>query len=129
MNMVGVSRTGSGKTLSFVLPALNHIAAQPQIARGEGPDALVMAPTRELAQQVESVARQYAQPMGLNVVSLVGGNDRKTQMHALRSRPAHFIVATPGRMIDLLNTRDVNLHRCTYLGIFRYSIVQFSDNS
>ena len=52
MNMVGVSRTGSGKTLAFLLPSILHINAQEKIRRGDGPIAVVLLPTRELAQQV-----------------------------------------------------------------------------
>lgn len=58
-DMIGIAQTGSGKTLAYTLPATVHINNQPQIARGEGPIALILAPTRELAQQIQKVAIDF----------------------------------------------------------------------
>lgn len=65
-DLVGIAQTGSGKTLAYMLPALVHISQQRGLARGEGPIVLVLAPTRELAQQIQTVARDYG-----NVLSKV----------------------------------------------------------
>ena len=61
--MVGIAQTGSGKTLGFALPGLNHIKAQAPMQRGDGPIALCMCPTRELAQQVMTVCEEFANSM------------------------------------------------------------------
>lgn len=58
-NMVGIAQTGSGKTLAYMLPAIIHIKNQPRLQRGDGPIALVLAPTRELAQQIQQVSHTY----------------------------------------------------------------------
>jgi superfamily II DNA/RNA helicase len=69
-DVVGVAQTGSGKTASYLLPAIVHINAQPRLARGDGPICLVLAPTRELAQQIETVAHQFAQVSACDVLVL-----------------------------------------------------------
>ncbi|WP_157267677.1 DEAD/DEAH box helicase [Azohydromonas aeria] len=100
------SSTGSGKTASFVLPALERILA----ARGDntkrrdksmtGPRILVLAPTRELAQQVAKAATDYGRHVqGLRVVTVVGGVPYGAQLKALRG-PVDILIATPGRLID-----------------------------
>ena len=71
--MVGVSRTGSGKTLAFLLPSIVHIAAQDRLERGDGPIAVVLLPTRELAQQVQQVAKDFVRSAGLYSTCLFGG--------------------------------------------------------
>lgn len=57
--MVGIAQTGSGKTLAYIMPAVVHINHQPRLQRGDGPIALVLAPTRELAQQIQQVANDF----------------------------------------------------------------------
>ena len=72
-DLVGVAKTGSGKTLGYILPALVHIMHQKKIERGEGPIALILAPTRELTQQIQTVAEQFGRKMGIFNVAVFGG--------------------------------------------------------
>eukprot|EP00116_Pleurobrachia_bachei_P003933 sb/3464195/ len=113
-DLVGIARTGSGKTLAFALPAIIHIAAQPALNPGEGPIALVLCPTRELAQQVMKVCEEFGRLANLKTACLYGGASKGQQIRDLQAG-ADLVVATPGRLIDLLNMGKTNLHRCTYL--------------
>lgn len=113
-NMVGIAQTGSGKTLSYILPALVHIAAQPPLKPGEGPIALILAPTRELACQIQEVARVFGAAMRVRNTCLYGGAPKGPQIRTLRYG-AEIVVATPGRLIDLLNDGHTNLNRCSFL--------------
>lgn len=75
-DIIGIAETGSGKTASFVIPLLVYISDLPKLTpenMADGPYALIMAPTRELAQQIEQEALKFATPMGFNCVSIVGG--------------------------------------------------------
>ncbi|EDW78246.1 uncharacterized protein Dwil_GK16276, isoform C [Drosophila willistoni] len=115
-DLVGIAQTGSGKTLAYMLPAIVHIGNQPPILRGEGPVALVLAPTRELAQQIQSVVRDYGhlcQPE-IRHTCIFGGSSKVPQARDLE-RGVEVIIATPGRLIDFLENRNTNLQRCTYL--------------
>ncbi|XP_063693300.1 uncharacterized protein LOC134825090 [Bolinopsis microptera] len=113
-DLIGIARTGSGKTLAFALPAIIHIAAQPALNPGEGPIALVLCPTRELAQQVMAVCEEFGNLANLKTACLYGGAPKSQQIRDLQSG-ADLVVATPGRLIDLLNMGKTNLQRCTYL--------------
>ena len=113
-NVVGVARTGSGKTASFLIPAIVHLKAQQQLKRGDGPICLVIVPTRELAQQVQTVADQFCQSVGIRSVCCYGGANKGDQISELR-KGAEIVVATPGRLIDLLKSSITNLHRTTYV--------------
>jgi len=72
-DVIGVAKTGSGKTLAFLLPLFRHILDQPPLQDGEGPVGLVMAPARELANQIYAEAKKFAKPMGLRVACVYGG--------------------------------------------------------
>lgn len=114
---IGIAKTGSGKTLAFVLPMLRHIKDQPPLVPGDGPIGLVMAPTRELVQQIHSDIRKFAKVMGLSCVPVYGGSGVAQQISELK-RGAEIVVCTPGRMIDILCTsggKITNLRRVTYL--------------
>uniref|UniRef100_A0A0N4Z8W3 RNA helicase n=1 Tax=Parastrongyloides trichosuri TaxID=131310 RepID=A0A0N4Z8W3_PARTI len=113
-DIVSIAKTGSGKTLGFMLPAINHIANQPKRGYGDGPGVLVLLPTRELAQQVEEVSRDYCKAMGMNMCCLFGGAPKGGQARDLQ-RGVDVIVATPGRLIDFLATETTNLRRCSFL--------------
>jgi len=113
-DIVGIAKTGSGKTLSFILPALIHINAQPYLERGDGPIALVLCPTRELAQQCQEVANQYGQLCHIRNTCVYGGASKGPQLRDLE-RGVEICIATPGRLIDFLEQRKTNLRRCTYL--------------
>lgn len=111
-DLIGIAQTGSGKTLGFTLPGLVHINAQPP--SNDGPIALCLCPTRELAQQVMEVCEQFTAAMRIRAVCLYGGSSKYQQTRQL-SEGVEFAIATPGRLIDLLNTKRVSLRRCSYL--------------
>ncbi|XP_038898206.1 DEAD-box ATP-dependent RNA helicase 42 [Benincasa hispida] len=114
---IGIAKTGSGKTLAFVLPMLRHIKDQSPVVPGDGPIGLIMAPTRELVQQIHSDIKKFSKVMGLRCVPVYGGSGVAQQISELK-RGAEIVVCTPGRMIDILCTsagKITNLRRVTYL--------------
>ncbi|XP_004931451.1 ATP-dependent RNA helicase dbp2-like isoform X1 [Bombyx mandarina] len=113
-DMVGIASTGSGKTLAYMLPAAVHIVHQQRIQRGDGPIALILAPTRELAQQIQSVAQAYSARGCIRNTCLFGGSPKGPQARDLE-RGVEIVIATPGRLIDFLERGTTNLRRCTYL--------------
>ncbi|KAI3390718.1 hypothetical protein diail_8783 [Diaporthe ilicicola] len=116
-DLIGVAVTGSGKTAAFLLPLLVYIRSLPALDennKADGPYALIMAPTRELAQQIESEAKKFAEPLGFNTVSIVGGHSIEEQAFALRNG-AEIIVATPGRLKDCIERRLLVLSQCCYI--------------
>lgn len=113
-NIVGVAQTGSGKTLAYILPAILHINSQPQLKRGDGPIALVLAPTRELAQQIQQVTTEFGYSSYIRNTCIFGGAPRGGQARDLE-RGVEIAIATPGRLIDFLENGTTNLQRCTYL--------------
>ncbi|KAK0168721.1 hypothetical protein PV327_002495 [Microctonus hyperodae] len=113
-DMVGIASTGSGKTLSYILPAIVHINSQPKLCRKDGPIALVLAPTRELAQQIQQVADDFGHTSGIRNTCLYGGAPKGAQARDLDSG-VEIVIATPGRLLDFLESGRTNLKRCTYL--------------
>ena len=116
-DVIGVAKTGSGKTMAFVLPMLRHIKDQDPVSGDDGPIALIMTPTRELCTQIYSDLQPFAKALKLRSIAAYGGNAIKDQIAELK-RGAEIIVATPGRLIDLLaanSGRVTNLKRATYL--------------
>lgn len=113
-DMVGIASTGSGKTLSYILPAIVHINNQPKILRKDGPIALVLAPTRELAQQIQQVADDFGHSSGIRNTCLYGGAPKNLQARDL-DVGVEIVIATPGRLLDFLESARTNLRRCTYL--------------
>lgn len=116
-DVIGIAETGSGKTLAYLLPMFRHILNQRPLKEGEGMIGLIMAPTRELAQQIYLEARAFTRILNLNVVCVYGGAEVGSQLSQLK-RGAEIVVCTPGRMIDVLTTNGgkfANLHRVTYL--------------
>jgi ATP-dependent RNA helicase DDX5/DBP2 len=113
-NVVGIAQTGSGKTLSFILPAILHILGQPPLQRGDGPIALVLAPTRELACQIQEVAQEYGRVMDIRNSCLYGGASKGPQIGELQRTP-QIVIATPGRLLDILKMGKTTLRRVTYL--------------
>jgi len=112
-DLIGIAATGSGKTLAFVLPFLVHISAQPKAATGE-PLVLVLAPTRELAMQTAEVAESMGAVCSVASACIYGGAPKGPQYAALR-RGAQVVVATPGRLKDLMQEGAVSLRRCSFL--------------
>ncbi|XP_028029193.1 ATP-dependent RNA helicase dbp2-like isoform X1 [Bombyx mandarina] len=134
-DMVGIAQTGSGKTLAYILPAIVHIINQPRLLRDDGPIVLVLAPTRELAQQIqqtligmkaiapelmddpapmEIVANEFGQSIHVRNTCIFGGAPKGPQGRCLE-RGVEIVIATPGRLIDFLEKETTNLRRCTYL--------------
>merc|ERR1740123_2564689 len=113
-DMIGVAETGSGKTLAFLLPAVVHINAQPLLRPGDGPIALVVAPTRELAKQIKIECDKFGYTSQLKNTCVYGGAPKREQAADLR-RGVEILIATPGRLIDFLSTQTTNLQRVTYL--------------
>jgi superfamily II DNA/RNA helicase len=107
------ARTGSGKTAAFVLPALQRLK-QPAAAAGAGPRVLVLAPTRELAMQVQKATHGYGSGQKLRTALLVGGLPFGAQLQSLR-KPVDIAVATPGRLKDHLQRGSVSLARVELL--------------
>ena len=112
-DLVGLAETGSGKTLAFLLPAIVHVNAQPVLEEGDGPLALILAPTRELAVQIADECVRFGHPCGVSTLCVYGGVPKQPQVQALRKAP-EVLVATPGRLNDLLSSRKTELSRCTY---------------
>ncbi|KAG2453554.1 hypothetical protein HYH02_001773 [Chlamydomonas schloesseri] len=113
-DVLGIAKTGSGKTAAFVLPMLVHIMDQPELAKGEGPIGLLVAPTRELAEQIHKETRRFSKPYGLRVAAAFGGLSKYEQFKALKGG-SEVAVATPGRMIDLIKMKACSCARVTYL--------------
>ncbi|EOO02492.1 putative pre-mrna-splicing atp-dependent rna helicase prp28 protein [Phaeoacremonium minimum UCRPA7] len=116
-DLIGVAVTGSGKTAAFLLPLLVYISGLPPLdeyTKADGPYALILAPTRELAQQIESEAKKFATPLGFTCVSIVGGHSLEEQAFNLRNG-AEIIVATPGRLVDTIERRLLVLSQCCYI--------------
>lgn len=113
-DLVGIASTGSGKTLSYILPAIVHINNQPRISRGDGPIALILAPTRELAQQIQQVANEVGETSQIKNTCLFGGAPKSVQARDL-DKGVEIVIATPGRLIDFLVSGRTNMKRCTYL--------------
>lgn len=111
---VGIARTGSGKTVAFLLPALIHIMNQPPLQRGDGPICLVLVPTRELAQQAATWAETFGTPCNIRHCCVYGGAPKGPQLRDIE-RGAEVVIATPGRLLDYLEARKVHLRRTTYL--------------
>ncbi|KAH7328682.1 P-loop containing nucleoside triphosphate hydrolase protein [Stachybotrys elegans] len=116
-DVVGVAKTGSGKTVAFLLPMFRHIKDQPPLKDTDGPVGLIMTPTRELAVQIHRDCKPFLKKMGLRAVCAYGGAPIREQIADLK-RGAEIIVCTPGRMIDLLAAnqgRVTNLRRVSYV--------------
>jgi len=129
-DMIGIAFTGSGKTLVFVLPMI-MIALQEEmmmpIAAGEGPIGLIVCPSRELARQTYEVVEQFVAPLveagypPLRSLLCIGGIDMRSQLEVVK-RGVHIVVATPGRLKDMLAKKKMSLDACRYdfFGSFQY---------
>lgn len=113
-DVVGIAQTGSGKTIAFGLPALMHICAQPPLKNGEGPISLCIAPTRELAMQIEKDMIPYSSACGIKIACVYGGAPKREQIFKMR-QGIEFLICTPGRLLDFLERGIINLYRVTYL--------------
>ncbi len=108
-DVIGIAQTGTGKTHAFAIPMIQHLAKK------EGA-AIVLAPTRELAIQIDDAVRMLANPFGIKTACLIGGAPMRPQIDALRRRP-EIIIATPGRFIDHMENRNMVLTKVSMLVI------------
>ncbi len=109
-DLLGVAQTGTGKTAAFALPLLHRLAENAGRPDRGQPRALILAPTRELAGQIGASLRAYGRHLRLNTSVVFGGTPVRPQIRAL-SRGVHVLVATPGRLIDLMKQGHVRLDR------------------
>ena len=117
-DLIGIAETGSGKTAAFILPLLSYLERQPKDRRmrtpEDGPLAVIMAPTRELAQQIHAETLKLSQESDVRSVCVVGGVSIRDQGVLLR-KGCDIVVATPGRLIDCLENRYVVFNQCNYV--------------
>lgn len=113
-DVVGIAETGSGKTLTYCLPGIVHINAQPLLAPGDGPIVLVLAPTRELAVQIQQEMTKFGKSSRIRNTCVYGGVPKGPQIRDL-AKGVEVCIATPGRLIDMLESGKTNLRRVTYL--------------
>ncbi len=112
-DMVGLAQTGTGKTAAFLLPLLTHLSDEPPVHKNQPPLALILAPTRELALQVLENVRSFTKHMNIRSVAVYGGARYDGQINGLR-RGAEIVVATPGRLEDLIKRGAVSLEAIRY---------------
>ncbi|WFC99104.1 RNA helicase [Malassezia yamatoensis] len=116
-DLVGIAKTGSGKTIAFLLPLFRHVKDQRSLRPGEGPIALILTPTRELALQIYRDAKPFLLATNLRGTCVYGGPPISEHIAEMKRLP-EVVIATPGRMIDLLGAnsgRVTNMSRVTYL--------------
>lgn len=116
-DLVGISSTGSGKTAAFVLPMLFYIKQLPPVTpliAQDGPYALILAPSRELALQIEQEASKFSSFCRMKICSIVGGRSAEQQTLTL-SQGVEMVVATPGRLADSLDAKQTVLNQCFYV--------------
>jgi ATP-dependent RNA helicase RhlE len=109
-DLLGVAQTGTGKTAAFALPLLHRLADKPGKPQHKRPQALILAPTRELAGQIGDSLKTYGRHLRLYTVVVYGGMSIRPQIKAMQ-RGAHILVATPGRLLDLMNQGHVKLDK------------------
>ena len=122
-DLIGIAFTGSGKTLTFGIPLLMFAMEEEMnmpLEQGEGPICLVLCPSRELARQTHEVIEYYSNILSekglpcIRTCLCIGGEDKRVQLAKLKDYGAHCIVATPGRLNDLLNQQKISLDICKY---------------
>ncbi|KAI5083834.1 hypothetical protein GOP47_0000003 [Adiantum capillus-veneris] len=119
-DVIGIAQTGSGKTTSFILPMLHHVSLlapldEQDLERpAQGPYALILAPTRELSQQIQDETLKMSCYVDVRVVLLIGRHSIEEQGMQL-SRGCEIVIATPGRLLDCLERKFVVLSQCSYI--------------
>jgi ATP-dependent RNA helicase RhlE len=113
-DVLGIAQTGTGKTAAFALPLLQHLSAAKERAQPKSPRALVLAPTRELAVQIGRSFDTYGKGLGLRLGMVIGGLGFGRQIETLQ-RGVDILVATPGRLLDLMNQGHVKLGHVHFL--------------
>jgi len=112
-DVLGIAQTGTGKTAAFALPVLQHLFESKERAQPKSPRALVLAPTRELAVQIARSFDTYGRGLGLRLCTVVGGLGYGRQIETL-SRGVDILIATPGRLLDLVERGSVKLGQVTF---------------
>ncbi|MFC3124799.1 DEAD/DEAH box helicase [Pseudoroseomonas globiformis] len=113
-DLLGIAQTGTGKTAAFALPMLHHLASRPAQAPRGGCRALILSPTRELATQIADNVRSYGRHLGLSSTVILGGVGARPQVQAL-ARGVDVLVATPGRLLDHVQTGAARLQAVEFL--------------
>ncbi|KAA0203549.1 hypothetical protein HAZT_HAZT009279 [Hyalella azteca] len=117
----GLDMVGIGQTLGYLLPGLLHVShhqqlyAQHQKLQRDAPIGLVLAPTRELVQQILAVASEFGPKVHVESVAMFGGASRDVQLGTFYKRSAKLVVATPGRLIDFLESGQLRLGQCSFV--------------
>ena len=124
-DVLAIAKTGSGKTLGYLLPALSLAAEHKHASKGS-PLALCMSPTRELALQINAEAQKFGQPLGCRSVAVYGGAPKWGQASQLQ-RGCEIIIATPGRMLDMLDMHNKGGNAITNLALCRILILDEAD--
>ena len=112
-DLLGVAQTGTGKTAAFVLPMLQHLAGRPAAVHRYGTRALIVAPTRELALQIEESLHRLGGEHKRRIVAILGGLSRFAQVQRMRAG-ADIVVGTPGRICDLMATGELKLNQVSH---------------
>uniref|UniRef100_A0A915D436 RNA helicase n=1 Tax=Ditylenchus dipsaci TaxID=166011 RepID=A0A915D436_9BILA len=120
-DLIGVAETGSGKTAAFLIPLLVWITTVPKKQKSvdgedfeQGPYAIILAPTRELAQQIEIETMKFGDLLNIRTISVIGGASREDQGMKINSG-VDVVIATPGRLVDVLENRYLSLNLCSYV--------------
>ena len=114
-DLIAIAHTGTGKTAAFAIPIINRVLLKKnEQYRYSGVQALIMVPTHELAVQIESVFHQIAKYTNVKTISIIGGVDQDPQIEAL-TKGVDIIIATPGRMFDLISQGHFQTHRIEIL--------------
>jgi ATP-dependent RNA helicase RhlE len=111
-DLLGIAQTGTGKTAAFCLPIIDRLIKNAPV--GKGIRALILAPTRELATQIQESFDGYSQGLGLKSLAIFGGVNQKSQVETLR-KGVDIVIATPGRLLDLMNQRQVGMTKLEVL--------------
>ncbi len=112
-DLLGIAQTGTGKTAAFVLPILQELSARPAKATPRRPQALILAPTRELAIQIDEAVQTYGQNLHLRSAVVFGGVGQNPQVQKM-VRGVHILVATPGRLLDLIGQGHIKLDNISF---------------
>ncbi|KAF2637009.1 P-loop containing nucleoside triphosphate hydrolase protein [Massarina eburnea CBS 473.64] len=118
LDLIGVAKTGSGKTLAFGIPMIRHILDQVTLKPSDGPIGLILAPTRELANQIVNELKPFLKASNLHIAAAYGGAPIAENIAMIKRGNIHVLCATPGRLIDLLQSnsgRVLNFKRVTYV--------------
>ncbi|MGO4938442.1 DEAD/DEAH box helicase [Fundicoccus sp. Sow4_D5] len=121
-SFVAISPTGTGKTLAYLLPILTKLEANKEL------QALVIAPSQELAKQIGTVAQEWANPLGINAQIILGGANFKRQQEALKDKP-EIIIATPGRLLEISSkSSKLKLHKVNTVVFDEADYIWHEDN-